>query len=322
MVPQKASCQLGWKGSACVSCQQLPDSKHRERVVSREREKIHLIDISRAIRRRRPQRRIHDVRQFMLRGLLILERGVPAHRHDRDELVHHAPKPRIDGTIPPLLGRQSVPGAPHVPDHEAARGRDRLERVDDGGMVAGHVHAADGPAARQGRVAGDLGLEERVVEVVEGGEGLDGRRGVGDAERREVVEEGLDEGLEFGRRLGDAHEGVHVQVLAGRAELVVDVEPRVNPRGAVAVEGGDGLPEEGCVGGVRRVDVEGEPGARVVLEGLVGRFDNDGERGRAAAAESPEEVGVGFGVGGFERPVGGDDLEFEGRVGEEAVEVG
>lgn len=212
--------------------------------------------------------------------------------------------------------------APHVPDHEAARGRHRLERVNDSVMVTRHVHAADGPATRQRRVAGNLGLEKRVVEVIEGGEGLDWGGRVRDSEGGEVVEEGLDEGLEFGRGLGDAHEGVHVQVLAGRAELVVDVEPRVDPRSAVAVKGGDGLPEEGCVGSVRRVDVEREPGARVVLEGLVGRFDNDGERGRAAAAESPEEVGVGLGVGGFERAVSGDDLEFEGRVGEEAVEVG
>jgi hypothetical protein len=70
------------------------------------------------------------------------------------------------------------------------------------------------------------------------------------------------------------------------------------------------------------VDVEVQARARLVVEDLVRGLDNDAKGGRAAAAERPEEVRVGLAVGRLQDTVGSDDLELEGRVGEEAVEVG
>lgn len=94
----------------------------------------------------------------------------------------------------------------------------------------------------------------------------------------------MEDSLQLGEGLADADEGVHVQVLAGGAEFVVGVQVVVDEVRAVGVEGAYRFPEEGWVGGVGLVDVQVDAGAGLVVEGLVGCFEDDGEGGWAAAA--------------------------------------
>lgn len=64
------------------------------------------------------------------------------------------------------------------------------------------------------------------------------------------------------------------------------------------MEFGDGIPPEGVVVvDVGRAEGEGSAGAGVIVKGLIGGLNDDTERRRATAPKSPEEVGVGLGVG-------------------------
>ena len=89
------------------------------------------------------------------------------------------------------------------------------------------------------------------------------------------------------------------------------------------MELGDGVPPEGLVVvDIASTEGEGGAGARVIGKGLVSGLDDDTESSRAATFESPEEVGVGLGVGSSQNTISSDDLELKSGIGKETVEVG
>lgn len=159
-----------------------------------------------------------------------------------------------------------------MPNHERSRGKHALKRLNNPRMILLDILPAQRPPARERRVARGLALKHILVQIVECGVVGCAGGGVVDAQRVEVVEHGLEDSLQLGEGLADADEGVHVQVLAGGTQLVVDVQVVVDEVRAVGVEGADCFPEEGGVGGVGLVDVQVEAGAGRVVEGLVGCF--------------------------------------------------
>ena len=177
-------------------------------------ERIGLVDVGGAVGAGSPEATIDDVSKQALGALLLGERRVAGQGQDGDELVADVAEARVDGAVGPLVLGQAVAAVPHVADQEGAVVEHVLEGVHDGRVVVGHVGLAKGPAAGQGGVAGHLGLEEGVVQLVEGAVGRGGLV-EGDAHGGPVVEQGLENGLELGSRLVDAHYGLDAEGHAG-----------------------------------------------------------------------------------------------------------
>lgn len=284
-------------------------------------EGISLVDVGSTVGTSSPETAIDDVGKDTLSGLLLRDGGVAGEGKDGDELVADVPEAGVDGAVSPLALGETVAAVPHVADEDGAVLLYVLEGVDDAGVVVGDVGLAEGPAAGQGGVTGDLGLEQGVVELVEGAVGGGGLV-EGETHGGPVVEKRLEDSLELDGGLVDADDGVDAEGHAG-VDLVVGVQAVVDEAVGVAVELGDGIPPEGLVVvDIGRTEGEGGAGAGVIVKGLVGGLDDDTESRRAATPESPEEVGVGRGVGSSQNAISSDDLELESGIGKEAVEVG
>lgn len=106
-----------------------------------------------------------------------------------------------------------------------------------------------------------------------------------------------------------SNEGLDVEGIG--AELVVDEHAVFDVQGREVVEGGYAFPEEVACG----ADGEGDAGCGDFGEGFQGYGEDEAEGGGAAAFEGPEEVWVGFFVGGYEIACCGDDVEGESVVG-------
>ena len=65
-------------------------------------EQIGLVNVATPLGRRRPQARVHHVRQRTLRRRTRRRRRVARHRHDSDELINDVAEARVNGALGPL----------------------------------------------------------------------------------------------------------------------------------------------------------------------------------------------------------------------------
>ena len=201
---------------------------------------------------------------------------------------------------------RSTAGADHV-----------LHRLDNLVVAVGHIIVIEHPPARESGLARLLGLEEVDVQIIERRELLH-LKIVRDASGRELVQHGLDDGLQFGGSLADGDPGAHAERV--REDLKVDVQPVVDKVVSILVEDLCPCPNHLGVERVRGVEVQRGARRRKVREGLDGGGEDDAVRGRAAAAERPVEVLVLPLVGVDDETGGGDYFEVEHVVDGETLE--
>lgn len=281
----------------------------------------YLVDVGSAVGGSGTERAVDNVGQAVLGLGLGGERGIAGDRNDGDKLVNNVAEAGVDGRLGPLALREAMASRPHVADDERASVHNGLESVNDGGVVVDNILATNGPTTGEGRVASHFNLKHGVVQVVKGAVSLAGG-GIPNAEGIKVIKEGLDNSLQLGEGLVDAHNRMHVESVGDGADFVVNIKAVVNKMGAVAVELADGLPVKSGIGVGGGVDIEIDAGAWGVDKGLVGSLGDDSKGGGTTSLEGPEQVRVGVGIGSLDLAIGRDDLELNSRVGKESVEVG
>lgn len=279
-------------------------------------ERVSLVDVSHAAVRRSAEGRISDVLDDGVELVLQREGRIIGHQERRDDEIRDVAPVGVHGVV----GAGDVgAGVEQVADQEAVVVQLGLHGAHDSRRVGLEVLVAEGPAAGEGVGMRRLGLEEVHVEVEEGGVGLDHVL-VGDALEVQLGEERGQGGVELGLGLVDGHPGADVEEHGDH--LVVDVHAVVDEVVGILVEDGGRLEPGRIVEGMGEVGVEGGADGGEVGEGLHGDGEDNGERGRAAALESPEEVGVLVLVGVGDLTGGGHDAEGEDVVDGEALEGG